>query len=242
MKFYLLLFWDLLLRFAEWINGEEKSGHERMKIPRLARSAQSVWETLNERFLNISTTDRSRWNGTAGWWRGPAIEKARHQDNRAYATPDYYYIYKIIRHLNPGEQDVFYDIGSGKGRILCVMSRRKVNKCVGIEILDDLVLIARANAQVVRGRRSPIEIKCEDAAEADMTDGTIFFLFNPFGPDTLKDVLDNIGRSLTRNPRSLKIVYYNSLYYKVVESYSWLRPYYWFRTFPGLKVMFYETY
>lgn len=138
-------------------------------------------------------------------------------------------------------QDVIYDIGAGKGRILCVFSRRKLKKCVGIELMEEYCEIARSNAQRVRGRRSPIEIRCEDAAIADMSDGTVYFLFNPFGFDTMRDVLANIEKSLGKNPRPIRIVYYNAAHRKAFDDCQWLRRSTMFSTFNGLEIDFYES-
>lgn len=212
-----------------------------MKIVKLFRQAQFAWIGLNERYLNINTSDQVQYEETPGWWRGPKTSAARHQDNCAYGTPDYYYIYRIIKVLDPQPKDVVYDIGSGKGRILCVMSRRNVKKCVGIELFEELCVAARSNAEKMRGRRAPIEIRCEDASVADVSDGTVYFLFNPFGKETLTEMLANIEKSLARNPRRVRIVYYNSVCREVFDSCAWLKRYSEFRTFNGLEIAFYES-
>jgi precorrin-6B methylase 2 len=207
-----------------------------MKIPRIARQLKVAWADFNDWRLNIETGD-----GDAGLWRGEKTDKARHADNRAYATPDYHYINKIMETLKPGKQDVLYDIGSGKGRILCVAARKEVGKCVGIEVMDDLCELSRQNAAKLRGKRAPIEIRCEDAAVADMSDGTIYFLFNPFGGETLRDVLQNIARSLAEKPRRIRIVYYNSAHRDVFEKFRALRRDSTFQTLSGLNVDFYSN-
>ena len=212
-----------------------------MKVVKLLRQAQFAWIAMNEWYLNIDTSDKVQYEETPGWWRGPKTSAARHQDNCAYGTPDYYYIYRIIKVLNPQPDDVVYDIGSGKGRILCVMSRRNVKKCVGIELFEGLCVAARANAGKMRRRRAPIEIRCEDASVADVSDGTVYFLFNPFGKETLTEMLVNIENSLTKNPRRIRIVYYNSVCREVFDGCKSLKRYSEFRTFNGLEIAFYES-
>jgi hypothetical protein len=211
-----------------------------MSLRRIVRRIQFAWIGLNEKYLNIATNDRVKQDELPGW-RGPRTDRAVNQDNRAYATPDYFYVYKVAKLLRPSEKDVVYDVGCGMGRFLCVMSRGPVRKCVGIELLDDLCTAAEANARSVRGRRCPIDIRNEDACRADLSDGTIYFFFNPFGPDTFREVLANLERSLLKNPRRLKIAYYNSVCRDVVDSCSWLRRTNTFRTFNGHNVDFYES-
>lgn len=210
-------------------------------IKKMFRQAQFAWIDLNERYLNIETADQAQYEEVPGWWRGEKTSASRHQDNCAYGTPDYYYIYKVINILAPDPDDVVYDIGSGKGRILCAMSRRNVKKCVGIELFEEFCVVARANVAKMRGQRSPIEIRCEDASIADVSDGTIYFLFNPFGRETLTEMMSNIEASLAKNPRRIRIVYYNSVCRDVLDARSWLKCFRSLKTFNGLDILFYES-
>ena len=206
----------------------------------MLRSAQSLWLTLNDHLLGISTGDRDA-TGAIPAWRGSASQASCYRDNLSYSTPDYYYIHKVLKILQPGSEDVVYDIGCGKGRFLCRAARLRVKKCVGIELLPELAEIASENANQLRGRVAPIEIRCIDAARADVSGGTIYFLFNPFGAETLATVLDNIHGSLVCQPRSVRIVYYNPACANIVESAQWLRCYCSFRTFNRLEVRFYRS-
>jgi hypothetical protein len=74
-------------------------------------------------------------------------------------------------------------------------------KCIGVELLAPFCEIARRNAAGLRGRKAPIQIVCGDAATAELSEGTIYFMFNPFGADTLRDTLENIRGSLSQEPR-----------------------------------------
>jgi hypothetical protein len=53
-------------------------------------------------------------------------------------------------------------------------------------------------------------------------EGNIFFLFNPFGPQTLQAVINNIKESLDANPRSIRIAYYSPAYRNILDSQDWL--------------------
>jgi SAM-dependent methyltransferase len=208
-----------------------------------------LWEICNELLLNIRTRSEQQLvskgkenNAKRPWWRGPRYDKAKYDDNNVYATPDYWYIYKIFRILNPGNSDIIYDIGSGKGRFLCVAARKRIKKCVGIELFESLSEIAKQNACRLRRRKAPIDIFCMDASVADYSDGTIFFMFNPFGKDTLRDTLKNIERSIIKNHRKIVIVYYNDVHKDILESLGWLSNYYSFNTFiSGLNVSFWRN-
>ena len=201
------------------------------------------WIRANERFLNIDTM------------RDPPVEgvdekiatseeyyhDTKHTDGTAYSAPGYRYIYKALRILRPSPDDVFYDIGCGKGRIVCAFGRRGMKKVVGVELSRSLADAAIQNAERMRRRRAPIEILCEDAATADLSEGSIFYLNNPFGPDTLRDVLGNIRHSLSTLPRRIRIAYHASVHEDVFESCRWLENYHSFSTFNGARVTFWRN-
>src|SRR5262249_30561404 len=136
-----------------------------------------------------------------------------------YQGANYLYLVQIARMLTrdaPHER-VFYDIGSGKGRTLCVMARHAFKKVVGVELRPELCEVARDNANKLRGRVAPIDIVCGDAGEVDLSDGNVYFFYNPFGPPTFRRVLAAIERSLTVAPRRVTLIYYNALHEEVVQ-------------------------
>jgi precorrin-6B methylase 2 len=192
----------------------------------LART-RAIWTECNELALNIETRARAT-DPTEGskpgrpWYRAELSQSAKHDDGNCYQSPDYWYVYRVARLLNPGPEDVFYDLGSGKGRIVCVMARKRMRKCVGVELNERLCETARRNGGRVRGRHSPIEIICADVANADLSDGTIYFMYNPFGSDTMREVLKSIEISLWKNPRRVTIVYHNALLEALLDEQSWL--------------------
>lgn len=143
-------------------------------------------------------------------------------DGKAYDAADYRAIWHCMRHLRIGPEDVFVDIGCGLGRVLCVFARRRLKKCIGIEYSRTLAAVAQRNAERLRGRRTPIEIWLGDAAEADYSEATIFWLFNPFGPDTLRLLMERIEESLAVAPRRIQVVYLYGQHEEVLHSFSWL--------------------
>ena len=66
---------------------------------------------------------------------------------------------------------------------------------------------------------------CGDVCEADFADGTIYFFYNPFGVDTMREVLRNIRASLDYCARQIKIVYYNAIYESELRELDWLEKY-----------------
>ena len=207
---------------------------------------RELWRRCNDLYLNIETSSRDNSVGSdkprsRQWWLGPETHRARNTDNYIYSSPDYWYIYKIIEKLKPGPEDVVYDIGAGKGRFLCVAARKKVRECVGIELLKPLCEIAERNASRLRGRKVDIRICCADAASADLSHGTIYFMFNPFGARTMFDTLERVRTSLVFEPRSIKIVYYNPVHESVLRACTWLEHYDELLTARGQRITFWKN-
>ena len=105
-----------------------------------------------------------------------------------------------------GSDDVFVDLGSGKGRVLLSVATKNLKKVIGIEIRKDMFDIAMENLEKSKMKNTPVEIVNADVATFDMKEGTIFFMFNPFGINTQKRVLENIRSSLVVNPRQVRII------------------------------------
>jgi predicted RNA methylase len=203
-----------------------------------------IWTRYNESVLGIQTEPRAidvYVPDPTKPWKGLSSAKATNQDNFRYGTIGYWHIRKILYVLDPGPDDIFYDIGAGMGRVLCVAAQRPIRKCVGIELLEPLCAAAQKNAERMRGKRAPIQIRCADASTADLSDGTIYFMFNPFGPKTLHDTFENIRQSLDRNPRAVKIAYYHSKHKTAVDGLDWLVKVHDFPSFGGHPVTIWEN-
>jgi hypothetical protein len=127
------------------------------------------------------------------------------------------------------------------GRFICLMARKKVRKCVGVELSPGLCKVAQENARWLRGRKALIEIVCADAASADLSSGTMYYMYNPFGRATMKDVLRSICVSLSRNPRNITIAYYNSILTDVFKESGWLEKFHEFRVQSGMPVTFWRN-
>ncbi len=112
---------------------------------------------------------------------------------------------------------------------------------MGIELNNTLCNAARVNAARLRGKKAPMEIRCEDAAKADVSDGTIYFLFNPFGADTMRDVLAGIKQSLAANPRKVTLVYFNPVLVETLRASGWMREVDGFKTFTGGQFTFWTN-
>jgi SAM-dependent methyltransferase len=155
--------------------------------------------TMGDAVLGVSTL---------GTKRGDYPEcGSANDDSFWYESKSYYLNWLYLRPLRLKAADVVFDIGCGAGRLLFMAAFAGVKRCIGIELSTKLSELARSNASKLRLPHAPVEIHQADASNADFSEGTVFLFCNPFGPKTLDAVLDQIRRSLTKNPREIRMMY-----------------------------------
>ena len=109
----------------------------------------------------------------------------------------------------PARDFVFVDFGCGKGRTLLLAADFGFKRVIGVEFSSDLAGVAAANARKARLERQ-VEVVCQDASEFEPpADKCVFYFFLPFVDPIMSKVVDNIKRSLARNPRQFRIVCYD---------------------------------
>ena len=150
-------------------------------------------------------------------------EPSTFADQIKYVPIDYLALAYLFKPMMFARQDVFVDIGCGLGRAVLMASRRPIQHAIGVEYDQNLSKRARENAARLRGRRAPVDILCMDAIEADYSAATIIWMYNPFGEQTMKAVLDRIGASLIRAPRHLLIAYANPRLAPLLDAQNWVR-------------------
>jgi SAM-dependent methyltransferase len=176
-----------------------------------------------------------------GWFLAKE-QQGRYGDSIAYASVDYHYVRKMIRFLRMSPSDVFYDIGCGEGRILCVASRTNLKRIRGIDISAQLCETAKRNADSCRGKRTEVEVLCDDICNVSIDDGTVYFLFNPFVGETMKLFLEKLKETYVTSPRTIRVVYYNPYFESLFLAQHWLEKYYEFTTISGNRMTFWRTF
>ncbi|WP_212612625.1 methyltransferase domain-containing protein [Pseudonocardia hierapolitana] len=119
---------------------------------------------------------------------------------------------RVLPRSSVGSDDVFLDIGSGKGRIVLVAATYPFRRVIGVELSRELHEIAVANlAQNHRRLRCKnVTLVCADAVEYDIpAEVTVVFLYNPFRGPVFDRVIDNLVSSVDRNPRVVRLIYAN---------------------------------
>jgi len=89
--------------------------------------------------------------------------------------------------------------------------------------LDEKMLnIAKVNISKLKFNNTPIEFINIDANNFHPIEGTILFMFNPFGEKTFKTVINNLKDSLTAHPRRIRIVYHHPKCGSILDTLDWL--------------------
>jgi SAM-dependent methyltransferase len=127
---------------------------------------------------------------------------------------------RLLAHLHAPAGSTFVDLGSGKGKVLLLASR-SFRRVVGVEFSATLCSVARANIQrysTYAGFTPKIEIVCCDAGEyVFRPDVNVVFMFHPFGATVMRQVIDNLQRSLSEHPRPVWIVYTLPVFRQMLE-------------------------
>jgi predicted RNA methylase len=170
---------------------------------------------LYERRLKVST------RGLYGFRPGDWSQK----EHLYYVTIPYRGILRILDALSLSSSDVVVDLGCGKGRVVCCASLSAVARVIGVEDAKELCEIAQNNVRGMRGKRAPATVIHGKAEDFDYSQGTVFYMFHPFGASTLRSVLTAIHNNIQHGRRFIRIVYVNPRHDSVLEAASWLERY-----------------
>lgn len=117
---------------------------------------------------------------------------------------------RALRALDPGPDDVFVDLGAGKGRVLALAAELPFARVIGVELAPELADVARSNVASLgsRARCRQIDVVTSDALEWPVPDDlSVVYLNCPFVGGLCHDVFGRLFESFDRRPRPLRIVY-----------------------------------
>lgn len=108
----------------------------------------------------------------------------------AYQPTPARHIFDFIRRTALNERDSLIDLGSGLGHVTLMASICTRASCTGIELEPSYVECARKCAQSLK--LNDARFVQGDARAADLSCGTVFYLFTPFVGTILRDVLNSL--------------------------------------------------
>ena len=106
------------------------------------------------------------------------------------------HIFDLIDRTALSGRDVLIDLGSGLGHVPLLVAICTGAHSIGIELEPAYIDCARRTAH--RLNLNNVTFLQEDAREADLSAGTVFYLYTPFTGTILRAVLDSLRREATR--------------------------------------------
>jgi precorrin-6B methylase 2 len=100
------------------------------------------------------------------------------------------HIFALIREAHLTTSDTLIDLGSGLGHVPLLVSACTGARAIGIEIEPAYVASARRSAEALHLERT--NFQAQDARSADLSSGTVFYLYTPFTGSILRTVLDHL--------------------------------------------------
>jgi Histone methylation protein DOT1 len=170
----------------------------------LGRRARNFAWTVRTR---VSDLLHDRRTETAGTEYDPVHV---HPERVRYEPSGWGFLARGLAGREVTRDDVFVDIGSGKGRVVCQAAQYPFRRVLGVEVSERLNEIARQNVDRILPRLAckHVELITEDAARFDIPDDvTVVYLYYPFTGETFSSVVDKLIASLDRRPRRLTVIY-----------------------------------
>ncbi len=135
------------------------------------------------------------------------------QYQERYEPSNWLALRRVLPPRRVTHEDVFIDLGSGMGRIIYqAAAGYPFRRVVGVELSERLHEIAVGNIERNRHRLlcKDVQLVRSDVLEYDIPDDvSVVYLGNPFSGPILATVVERLMASVKRNPRRLRIVYFN---------------------------------
>jgi len=162
-----------------------------------------------------------------------------------YASVSHALTREVLDRLALSMDDVFMDIGCGKGRVMAIASTYPVGTIVGVEYEAALAKLARINTARLEHPR--VSVWQGAAEDFDYSRITAAYAFNPVEPEILDLILTKIDGARAALPsdrrRLFRIVYVmeSPAQRAVFETRPWLDRYDSFTNADGHPISFYRS-
>lgn len=108
------------------------------------------------------------------------------------------HIFALIAAAALSADDVLVDLGSGLGHVPLLVSICTGARAIGVELEPSFVASAERCAQKLNLKR--VSFVQQDAREADLSDGTVFYFYTPFTGTILRTVLNSLRLEAANRP------------------------------------------
>jgi hypothetical protein len=232
---------DALDRLDKYLHGEELQSEFRATYSRLESANRELYQSIRYRIQNGDGIESLRqWipkRDAAQVEQGLSYDyldelmsgviqfPTPHAEDVPLAPEMVFYqptparhIFDLISRTGLGEQDTLIDLGSGLGHVPLRVSICTPARCIGIELQQAYVDCARQAAEKLS--LSAVTFIQQDVRAADLSGGTVFYLYTPFTGAILRMVLDSLRREGAR--REIRICSFGPCTTKIAGE-SWLQ-------------------
>lgn len=140
-------------------------------------------------------------NGLFGIDTEPEETRALRPGMIGYQATPARFILELVERIPLGPEDVFFDLGSGLGRVSMMVGLLTEADVRGVEYDPGHCAYAQQRAQQLPVPR--VRFVNADAREADVADGSVFFMYTPFRGELLQTVLERLKREAKRRPLTI---------------------------------------
>jgi hypothetical protein len=137
---------------------------------------------------------------------------------KVYQPTPVRHILNLMAACNFLNSDVLVDLGSGLGHVPLLVSIRAGIRTLGVEVQPDYVASAQGTARELN--LGHVRFVVEDARSADLSSGTVFYMFSPFSGSILTDVLSRLHKQSRQRP--IKICSLGPCT-RILQGQTWLR-------------------
>ncbi|MDV6236876.1 class I SAM-dependent methyltransferase [Leptospira ellisii] len=150
---------------------------------------------------------------------GLNAEEARH-----YGGSRSYELAKVVKRLNLPSDSSVLDFGCGKGAALYAFSKFPFKGICGIELSDIAYEIAVENVKNLSLEKR-IQVILGDARslKKELDSFNVFYFYNPFPPDVMKTVVQNVIDSLKNKNRDGYLIYNYPIDSVVIENFNQIK-------------------
>ena len=185
---------------------------------------RQMWETYVGAAAHTSSAFDNTYldvflDGVLGIDVAPEETKTRLPEMIGYYPTPAHVVLALIEHVRLSANDVFYDLGSGLGRVVLLVGLLTAARARGIEFEPAYCAYAQQRAHNLRLSR--VTFDNIDARTADYTDGSVFFLYTPFTGRLLQAVLAKLQHEALSRP--ITLVTYGACTRDVMQQ-RWLQP------------------
>lgn len=162
----------------------------------------------------VSGVLQLRGPGEAGVLQSPEMT--------AYQPTPARHILELIATCKFSNDDVLVDLGSGLGHVPLLVSILTGIRTLGVEVQPDYAASAQEAARLFNLPR--VRFVAEDARMADLSSGTVFYMFSPFKGSMLAEVLCRLREQ--SNERQIRICSLGPCT-RILQGQMWLRAAKW---------------